>query len=79
MGCHVTEISRTKTLISNLFAFAWPLFTIGLYYRLQNDGAVIFDRIADGIDVIFSDHSSVTIHIMGEFKVRSVVSSSLGT
>lgn len=76
MGCHVTEIARTKTLISNLFAFAWPLFPIGLYYR---PCCHLWPNSSDDSDVIFSDHSSVIIHIMVKFKVRFLVSPSLGT
>ena len=43
------------------------IFTL---YRPQNDGVILFDRIADKIDTILSDYPYADIHVCGDFNVH---------
>lgn len=44
-----------------------------LHYRHTDDGILMFDRTAEKIDNIFSNHSLATIFICGDFNIHNIL------
>lgn len=54
-----------------IYVFCVALFhnVLHLYYPPHSDGVVMFDKMAEKIDVILSDYLSASIHVCGNFNV----------
>lgn len=70
----VADTPKTKTLNSQSCAFALPSFIASpfffIVYHSQDDSIIMFDRMAEKIDDIHSDHSLAIIHICGVFNIH---------
>lgn len=70
----VAEILQKQTLNSQSCAFALPSYIVSpfffIVYHSQDDSIIMFDRIAEKIDDIHSDHSLAIIHICGVFNIH---------